>query len=342
GVLGRKDWRARLTCSLARSAWDQGHPSQAMTLLDSALALFRPDEQAGEIVQALLVRTGYECEMGSLKEGLRSILRAQALLESGRDSLLAARVTQERAVIEAARLRVELAWRCFDEAKTLFSEHGDSQGLYMLRIKRSPLMLDTHGPRAARKELEEIAPRLANPRELCQALGWIAWTWHAEGRYTEALASILPALESAEEAGDAPALLALRLQELDSRSELGSGEPGVARELRESAEASTLPRLILHARRLEARLLGTQRRDEEALALLGLALDELRLYQLEPTLILGLLLEKAEAQDRLGLAEGRRTRNLARRSLARFARRIRRTAARQAFLRADPIRRRLA
>jgi tetratricopeptide (TPR) repeat protein len=325
---------------MARAARDQGFYGQALDEVAAALPALAPgsDEQ----VKALLMQAELFNLAGQLRRSLVVAARAHGILlaRGDRTSSLYARATMDLARLEAARLHVETAERRFDECEDLLERQGETLGLVWLALRRARLWLDLGRNAEVRRALEEIV--VAEPREKARALHLVGVSWFQDGDFERALELCLEAESTARAAGDVFGGLGIRVSRLEAEVELGRGTLAACDAIRADAERSRLPRQVLRAERLAARVLREAGQPEAALERVRRALAQVRTLSIEPTVVLGVWLEKALTLAALGRDdEAQRARLHARRYLERLAARFAQRRDRQRFLRATPIRRAL-
>ena len=325
---------------LAAATRDEGWTGQAMALARGTLDFVAADSDTA--VETLLLLGELEGTSGSMREGLRTIARAHEILLARDDveSPLFARATTELARHESACLRVELAERHYRAAEAAWTKLGDEVGLAQLHLYRSRLRLDLGQTKRVRNELTELV--LPTPRERAVRHRLLGLAWHFDGDNARALEDLQVATELATAAGETFGGLSTRIALLQCQIELECAHAADAEALEQAALDSGIPRDLFRARRLHARILRDLGSAARSLDILDETLEELRLYSLEPTLPLGLLLERARSLEALGrLNAARSARGIARRRLERLAARLRTAADRKRFLRATPVRRAL-
>jgi serine/threonine protein kinase len=354
--LGDAAERARLEIQLARVAEQRGFVSQAYAMLQAAKARLPQDETNLDYAQSMLLEAELLGELGFLREGLAAALDARRRVRAhrGEHPVLFARCTSLLARFEAARLRIELADRHFEECERAFRDLGLVHDLEWTQILRARFELELgRGPRAEARLLG-LQARSSLPPHQHASEALLARAALYDGRHAEAEQRFA----ELEELGQRMELQSLRLEgrlygiecrSERNRSRSGPGSHALLQSLSEDAEAALLeaealgiPRPIFLARGLAARCARLSGELDRSLALVGDALAELREHSLEPTWILRFWLERSETLAALGRPrEARRTSALAKRLLSALAARLPQRAERLAFQTATPVRRRI-
>lgn len=331
---------ARCRAGLARAARDRGCMGEALGRIEAALPLFPAGSDAR--LASALMQAELQGVTGNLRAALKTAARVHDELQArgATGGLPYAKATTELARIEAARWRVPLAERHYREAEACYRALGDELGLVRLALRRAHLHLQLGRGAEVRRTLATL--QLPSSREIAHAGHLIALSHFYEGDHARALERCREAKAKAAACGDAFGGIEIRVTELEIETELGMASVQNAVRIEKAARRSSIPRAGLRAARLQACLLRASGEAAAALATLEEALAVARRSSIEPTLALGLYLEKSASLEALGRQEAaRRVRALARRRLERLAGRLRGRSQRRGFLQATPIRRRL-
>ncbi|MEZ5990311.1 MAG: protein kinase [Planctomycetota bacterium] len=338
-ILDREDDERRLRGVLAEAENRRGRVREALAQARAALDRL-PAGHDQERAVLLWIQGTSEHRAGHDREALATLRQAQDTCEQGPPSRLRARIHVAVGGIQTLRLRLQLGEHDLGRAEAMLRELGEEKELDRLALLRMHLALHLGEPLEPWiAELGRADFGRGDAARFAELRGVAAF---AAGRPADALDHLRAARALAERTGDAVRLLSIRLRDHEAECELGLG--GTPRALRHLDEARQLglPRLHCRATRLLARLEREDGAAGEALARCEAELVALRRLSIEPTVRLGLDLERSRALAALGRdGEAARVRRFARRWLARLVRRMPGRTARRRFVTATPIRRAL-